>query len=153
MEKFPLNLHDLVPREMAFNLSTIENELHLCRWSLRVRAWATAKYTPEGLRDIFEKQQIEEIADMVWFMLKDDDKKLFGNEKNVFLDNVVTMQDQINIIKALLGSVGIGEPEIKQISKSMEAAGVKVETAEKADPADPKSKAPKKKIGAKSSTP
>lgn len=147
MNTFPIRLEDLVPKETAFELSQMPGQkLTLCRWSLRVRAWATAKYTPQGVKDIFEQQKIEEIADMAFFMLKEKD--VFGGLDS-FLDNIITIQDQIAVIKALLGAVGIGEPEIQQISEAVGDPG----KAKKVDPTDPKPKAPKKKIGAKSLTP
>jgi len=142
MEQIPLNLMDLVPKETTFILSTHpDKSFTLCRWSLRVRAWATAKYTPEGLKEIFEKQKIEEIADLAFFMLKD--KEIFKT-KDEFLDAISTIQDQINVIMALLGAVGIGEPEVKKIIKAVDAGAKTVDDILK--------KSPKRKIGAKSST-
>lgn len=145
MKHFPLNLADLVPTEAVFYLSdNPEKPITLCRWSLRVRSWATAKYTPEGLKEIFEKQKIEEIADMAFFMLKD--KTQFPN-KEAFLDAIVTITDQINIIKALLKTVGIGEPEVEKIIKSVNQAPSAEGEISKA----PKSKT-KRKTSAKSLT-
>lgn len=141
MDKMPLNLMDLVPKETEFTLSSDPaKKITLCRWSLRVRAWAIAKYTSQGLKEIFEQHKIDEIADMAFFMLKD--KELFKS-KDDFLDAIVTIQDQVDLIKALLGAVGIGEPEFKKIDEAMAKAG---------GAPGPLAKSPKKKIGAKSST-
>ena len=147
METLPISLEDLVPKESTFTLSTLPGKsFTLCRWSLRVRAWAIARYTSEGLKEIFDKQKIDEIAQMTWFMLKEKDAFPAGLDgEGGFLDNISSPRDQIGIITALLGSVGIGEPEIKKINDLVKSS--------KADPKDPKPKAPKKKIGAKSSTP
>lgn len=145
MDKIPLNIADLVPKETTFVLSSFpEKAFTLCRWSLRIRAWATSKYTTEGLRNIFQYQKIEEIADMAFFMLKEKDH--FGNSLDSFMENIVTLQDQIAIITALLGAVGIGEPEIEKINQS-----VKAEESKAVAPS-PKPKA-KRKTGAKSSMP
>jgi hypothetical protein len=143
MSQFPINLEDLVPVETNFTLDTLPGQTFtLCRWSLRVRAWAVAKYTSPGLKLIFEQQRIDEIAELTYFMLKD--KAAFGDSKDKFLDSVVSIGDQVRIIKALLGAVGIGEPEIKKITDSIKPED-RVETA-----ADPKPQA-KRKTGAKSS--
>lgn len=153
MNKFPINLEDLVPRETEFELSTQPGQkIKLCRWSLRVRSWAVNKYTSQGLKLIFEEQKIDEIAELTWFMLKDDDKKLFPGGLNDFLDNVVTIKDQIAIITALLGAVGIGEPEIKKITA---AVGIQKSAATLAAQNQPPTTPPKKskKTTAKSSTP
>lgn len=113
----PLDLFDLVPVEATFSLSERPNEVFtLCKWSLRIRAWATQRYTAEGLKIIFETQQIGEIADLAFFMLKE--KSAFKS-KDEFLECVVTLKDQIDLTKALLTTVGIGEPEIKKISDAV----------------------------------
>ncbi len=149
MKNFPLNLDDLVPREVTFTLSDDANKpITLGRWSLRVRAWATEKYTPEGLKEIFEKQKIEEIADMAFFMLKD--KTQFSN-KDAFMEAIVTIRDQITVIKALLGTVGIGEPEIEKLTKSAEAGLSAEQSVTMKEPVDPKTRT-KRPIGAKPST-
>ena len=143
MENIPLNLADLSPQEAVFTLSTKPGQTFtLCRWSLRIRVWASSKYTSQGLQEIFTKQMIEEIADMAWFMLKD--KPAFNNSQDTFFDSIVNVQDNINVFKALLQTVGIGEPEIKNIEAAMP----------KGTPS-PKPKAPAKKnkrTGAKSLT-
>jgi hypothetical protein len=139
----PFKLEDLVPKETSFTLSTAPGKTFtLCRWSLRVRVWAKEKYGSDQLKTIFEELRIDEIADMTFFMLKD--KEQFPGGKDEFLDLVTTTQDQINVVTALLGAVGIGEPEIKKIKDSM---------APKGETPDPKIKSPKKKTGAKSLTP
>jgi len=144
MKAMPLNLADLVPKETTFTLSTQPDKTFtLCRWSLRVRAWAIEKHGSEGLKDIFENQKIDEIADMAFFMLKD---KTEFKTKDEFLDSVSSVQDQVNVIKALLGAVGIGEPEMQKIQKEID------KNITKSAPENPLKKSPKK-IGAKSSTP
>lgn len=143
MEKLPFDLMDLVPRETTFTLSTLPDKpLTLCRWSLRVRAWASAKYTPEGLQNIFKTMKIEEIAEMAFFMLKEKDQ---FKSKDDFLDLIASMKDQFAVINALLGAVGIGEPEMKAVKEQLAKSA-------KESP-DPLAKSPKKRIGAKSSTP
>lgn len=115
----PLNIIDLVPKETAFSLSTFpDRTFTLCRWSLRVRAWAMEKYSSEELKEIFSGIKINEIADIAYFMLKEKD---FFKTKDDFLDAISSTQDSVNIITALTGSIGIGEPEIKQIQESIDA--------------------------------
>lgn len=144
MKTMPLQLTDLVPKETKFKLSDYpDKDFSLCRWSLRVRAWATDRYTSQGLKTIFETQQINEIADLAYFMLIDKD---FFTTKDNFLDAIITIQDQINIIKALLGAVGIGEPELEKLSASVE---IDKKEAQSPNVPSPKSK----KTGAKSLTP
>lgn len=122
MEKLPFNLTDLVPHEAQFELpdGLPGKTLTLNRWSLRVRNWATNKYGAEKLGLIFQEQRIQEIAEMAWFMLKEKDQ--FANNQEQFLDAVVSVQDQVNLIKALLAAVGIGEPEIEKIKAAIAEA-------------------------------
>lgn len=147
MEKFPINLADLVPKESTFTLSTLPGRsFTLCRWSLRVRAWATEKYTSAGLQKIFELQDINAIGTLAWFMLKEKDQfKSFGDEGG-FLDQIVSSQDQLNVILALLGAVGIGEPEMDAFKDS-------AKKLTGGNPEDPKSGTPEERTGERSSTP
>lgn len=85
-----------------------------------------------------------EIAEIAFFLLRD--KSPFKDE-NDFLDKILTIQDQINLIKAVLQTVGIGEPEIEKISASLPKKG------EDVDPKIPSPGPKKSKTGAKSSTP
>lgn len=118
MKALPLKLTDLVPKETKFKLSKYpDREFTICHWSLRVRQWATEKYTPQGIRKLFETQQINEIADIAYFMLIEKD---VFKTKDEFLDKIITIQDQVNVIKALLGGVGIGEPEIEKLNLEIE---------------------------------
>lgn len=116
-----------------------------------MRVWATEKYTSEGLQQIFEQQKIDQIADLAWFMLRDESKKFFQDSKSNFLDSVVTFDDQVKLIKALLETIGIGEPEIEKIATALGPEAVKGPN-EKAVPPGPKRQASKTKIGAKPST-
>lgn len=79
---------------------------------------------------------------MAFFMLKEKDA---FKTKDDFLDAICSMQDQLNVIMALLGAVGIGEPEMKKIQEA-------ADKNKKDGPPNPLVKSPKTKIGAKSST-
>ncbi len=156
METLPLNLFDLVPKETAFTLSTTgEKKFTLCKWTLRVRAWAVTTYGSAGLKELFEKQDIQKIADVAFFMLKEKDD--FGGNtpegRDNFLDAISTLPDQLSVINALLGAVGIGEPERKKVSDAMDDTNSLAAQAKGAANPAPKSPTSKTKTGAKSSTP
>ena len=109
---------DLVPRETKFKLSIHpDKEFTLSRWSLLVRTWATKKYTSTGLQQAFNTVDILIIADLAWFMSKD--KEFFGNSQDKFLDSITSMRDHVSIIEALLGAIGIGEPEIEKVRAAL----------------------------------
>ena len=130
MQTMPFSLADLVPKEVSFKLSTVEGETFtLRRWSLRVRNWAEDKYGSSGLNEAFSKLNIRVISDLTWFMLKDEDKQKFDNNSENFEDAISSVADQVAIVKACLGAVGIGEPEIKKIE-----ADIKKKTNPKSRP-------------------
>lgn len=117
MKNMPLSLQDLKPKMTTFQLEDFPTEkFTLCRFTLRVRAWVLERYTSKELQGIFEDQKINDIALISYFMLKEKEK---FPTLDSFLDSIVTIQDQISVMKALLGSIGIGEPEIEQINKSI----------------------------------
>lgn len=133
MKNVPFDLTSLIPRESTFTISGMPDKtLTLRKWSLRVRAWATEKYGHVGLQKVFAEQRINEIAELAWFMLKEKD--LFEDKIDNFLEAISSVQDQVNLIKALLAAVGIGEPEIDQIKKTIEKNTPKPDQTEGADP-------------------
>jgi hypothetical protein len=141
MNTLPLKLEDLEPKETTFTLSgTKDKKLTLCPFSLRIRAWCLNKYTPEGLQEIFEKQKILEIAEIAYYMLKEKEE---FNSLESFMDAILSIKDQINVITALLGAIGIGEPEIEKINNSLPQSKEEVK----------KKVILRKKTGEKSSTP
>lgn len=134
MSKLPLNINDLAPQEATFELSNLEGKkFTLGRWSLKTRAWAFDTYGPEKLKEIFEKQQILDLAAIAYYMLKEKDQ---FKSKDEFLDAVVTTQDILVVTKAILKTVGIGEPEIKKIVDAHERS-------QKKEPANPNRRRPK----------
>lgn len=116
MEKF--SLANLQPRMAKFKLSGIDKEITLSRFSLRVKIFISEKYGPENVQKIFEEKRLKEISEIAWFMLIE--KELFNNDLNKFLDEICTTSDQLNLITALLESIGIAEPELKEIQKSID---------------------------------
>lgn len=135
MKDFPLDLESLSPRESELVLSTQKDPIVLKVWSLRVRAWAFDKWGPAKLQEIFSKQQILPISEMAYFMLKDKDRFKTLEE---FQEAICTVQDQVNLSKALLASVGIGEPEIEKINTMIEKDKSKAAV-------DPNARGPKRK--------
>ena len=127
----PLKLQDLVPKETTFKLSDYPDQVFtLGRWTLRVRIWVLERYTPEQVQSIFKETKIEDIGKIAYHILKD--KGQFPTEES-FFDAVVSIQDQINLITALLGAIGIGEPEMDQIQKALNP---------ETEPADPNVQSP-----------
>lgn len=120
MKQINLSLEDICPAETNFHLDNFPNHVFtLSKWNLKVRSWAMKKYGPAELAQIFEKQKIEQIVDIAFFMLKD--KSLLTN-LDVFMENVCSPKDHLSIIVALLGAVGIGEAKLEEIKKAMGAA-------------------------------
>lgn len=127
MQNLPFRLEDLEPKETIFTLAGVIDDqgnprpLTLCRWSLRVRAWASAKFGgPEGLQAIFALKKIDQLTELAWFMLKD--KSAFVERDGltpyeVFLDSISSVKDQLDLVKALMGTVGMGEPEVQKLAE------------------------------------
>jgi len=123
-----LTIQDLVPQKANFKLKDIDHELTLKPWSLRVKTWAVEKYGAGELKKIMEKMQTIQIGEITFFMLTDECKALFKNDINNYLDAVQGVQDELAMHKALLHSMGLGEPEIEAL------ANTTIEAAELPDP-------------------
>ncbi len=122
-----LSILDLTPQSVEFNLSTVKETLVLKPWSLRVKAWAVEKYGAGNLKSIIEKMQTVQIGEITFFMLTDESKAIFKTVDNYF-DSIQSTRDELAVHKALLKSMGIGEPEIEEL------ANLVVEAAELPDP-------------------
>lgn len=114
MKTKPLLLEDLVPVEAEFKLSGFDQTLTLSKWSLRVRAWAFEKYGAENLQKFFENKDILKISEIAFFLLKD---KSQIKTLEQFQDLIVTIEDQVNLLKAVIKTIGVGEPQIDQLQK------------------------------------
>ena len=113
-----LNIQDLTPQKASFELSTMPGiTLQLCAWSLRVKAWAINTYGEGELQKIMTGMQTLKIAEITYFMLMPESKSHFKNVDEYF-ENIQKVSDEITVNKALLFSMGIGEPEIKRLTSN-----------------------------------
>ncbi len=137
-----MTLDDLNPQDTTLFLSTMPGiPIILERWSLYIRSWAMKRFTAQGLELILREQRVEEISELAFFMMKD--KSIFKTHDD-FMRAVVTIQDQLAVVTAMLGTIGIGEPKLEEIRTAMKK--------KEAESTAPKPLAPsQKKIGAKSS--
>lgn len=114
-EAMKLELSDLDPQKATLQLSgKPEKKYTLNRFTLRARTWLRQKYTPEKVKVIFENQSLPEISEIAYFLL--EEKADFPTIED-FQDACATQQDFINLIQAVLTTIGISEPVVKKISK------------------------------------
>lgn len=143
----PIDLESLLPQPAEFELASHPGKIfHLRKWTLKIKAWALAHYGEEKIATVFQRQDVVGMADIIFrFMLVDEDKLFFNNDLDTFMDSVVTTKDQYNIIKALVKTVGIGEPELKLIEESLKDpvnANAQVGPVKEGGDADPKPQRP-----------
>lgn len=129
-----ITLEELVPAESKLVLSKRPNTNYtLCEYSLRVKMWAKKRFGTQ-LKAMFDERDIESIAELVFFMLKS--KADFNRDggsgdpnqgyKDDFADlddffrNIVTIQDQYNIMTAVLETIGISQPILDDLKKDVE---------------------------------
>lgn len=109
------DLEDLKPEEATFTLSEKPGvKLTLCKFSLRVQIWTHQHFGKERLEGIFTDRAIPEMAEIVYFMLKD---KTEFPTLDAFMDGIVTQADRVSIISALMTSVGVSQPVIEKLAK------------------------------------
>lgn len=131
----PLDLDSLVPTEATFQISGHPNELQLKKWTLKVKQSAISFYGEQELGKIFTSQNVVKMSEIVYkFMLKAEFKAQFekiAEEKkgdpdaeiengfDAFLTAIVSPKDQAAVVKALVATIGIGEPELKIIEQAL----------------------------------
>lgn len=139
-EIMPLQLTDLVPQNASFTLSTMPDnadearvEIHTRRWSILVRKWAIEKFGAKVVQNAFSTLEINIISEIAFKMLSDESKKLFKDQDD-FLDKIVTIQDQLNLMTAISKNFGIGEPEMKKFMDAFKKEAPQKLEAEVPDP-------------------
>lgn len=152
-KKFPIDINTLNPVSAKFKLDAFEGEkFTLEPFSMYVRSWALKRWSAAELKKILEEARSLEMAEIAYFMLDDAGKARFPEMEN-FFKVVRSPRDQLDVINAVFLSVGVAEPDLKEIAAVLK----KVEDERKENAVDPKTKAPKKsktarKTGQKSST-
>lgn len=113
-----LTLDDLVPSESTFILSTKPGKVFTLRkFSLREQIWAKKHFGNEW-HLMFQPTDIERIAELSHHLLKD------ASEFPTFLDfaeSIVTVEDKLQVIKGMLGTIGISQPVIEKTNADEEA--------------------------------
>lgn len=109
-----LELNDLKPQLATFELSDKPGKTYtLAKFSLAKRIWCNQRFG-DKIGKIFEKQSLPELAELAHFLLLD--KADFPTFLE-FADSVVTVEDQIQVVKALLKTIGIDDALIKKLSE------------------------------------
>lgn len=110
-----LDLQDLRPAEAELELSEKPGKKYtLKKMSLAVQIWVNQRFGKDQIAAIFENTQIPELTEITHHLLKD--KTDFPTLES-FQECIVTQQDRINIIKAMLHVVGISQPVIDKLSR------------------------------------
>lgn len=107
-----LTLADLKPEESTFALSGAQGTVTLRRLSLAVNVWLEKHYTSEQLKDIFSNQKIGEMSRIVYYLVKD--KTQFPTLKS-FREAVITNEDRVAMMTAMIKSVGVAQPIIDKL--------------------------------------
>lgn len=112
-----LTLDDFSPEEANFKLKSKPGKTFtICPFTLRVRAWVTKTYGRDRFKEVLEKNEMEEIAKIIFFMLKD---KSEFKDIDDFMENVVTVNDYYELVTALTVSLGVSEPKQEEIKAAM----------------------------------
>lgn len=119
-----IKLEDLKPQFAPFTLSTFEGKtFHLKPFSLAAKTWATTKYgSIEKVNDLFKKSDLTALVDLFWYLLKE--KEEFGN-MTTFLESVLTVNDQVNLLNAVTLSLGVSQAQANELYKGMQEASSK----------------------------
>ena len=114
MNKMTIDLNDLLPQEAEFKLSKFPDKIYtVVEFSLYYQAWAKKRYGAD-LKTIFENQALPEISEMVHHMLKN--KNDFPTLED-FQKAILTQQDRVSVMQAVIKSIGLSQPIINQIAK------------------------------------
>lgn len=110
----PLELSDLKPVESSFVLSDHPGKkFTLRKFALDAQIWLQRAYQEDQIKEIFRDQKIKELSRIAYFLLKD--KSEFP-KLALFRQAIVTYQDRVALIAALIQTVGVSQPVIKKLN-------------------------------------
>lgn len=113
-----LDLNDLKPKECLLELSDFPGKKYTVKkFSLAMQIWMRDRFGPEGIGGIFKNQKLPEISEIVHHLLKDTSD--FPTLES-FQEAIVTQQDRVNVLTAVLETIGISQPVIKKLSDDAE---------------------------------
>lgn len=111
-----LTLADLKPSDAEFKLEMYPGKIFvLKRLSLDVNIWLEKNFTPEQIKDIFTHQKLGEMSRIAYYLLKDK-HAVFPKLKN-FREAIVTHDDRVELISAMIKTVGVAQPLIDELQK------------------------------------
>jgi hypothetical protein len=117
-KRYMINLDDLKPAEATFVLSEFPGKTFtLKKFSLAARIWVNQRFGKDNIPKIFERQSLSEISEIVFYLLKD---KATIPTLEDFQENIVTQKDNVAVMQALLTTIGISEPVIENLKKSID---------------------------------
>lgn len=135
-----LTLDDLCPQESVFSLSDKPGKIFkLKKFTLRDQIWAKQTFGPR-IATIFEKQELDGIAEIAFHQLVEKGEFIDPETKApsflVFAENIVTQKDKLDLLKALLATIGMSQPVIEKLAQMSKEAeekegGPKPEAPEK----------------------
>ena len=116
MKNNGLKFEDLIPQESTFTLSEKQGKVYILKkFTLADQIWAKREFG-DRLQAILETVDLEGIAKLVFHLLKN--KEEFKDELS-FMEVIVTPQDKINILKALLATIGVSQPILDKLEKDI----------------------------------
>lgn len=113
-----LNLNDLKPEEAVFELSEFAGQkFTLKKFSLNAQLWMNERFGVEQVKGIFENRRLAEISEVVFFLLKD---KSVITSLEQLREAIVTNQDRVAMMGALLKTIGISQPVMDKLKEDVE---------------------------------
>lgn len=109
-----LDLNDLQPAEAPFSLSNGKTYT-LKKFTLATQIWLQRKFGQENIQGIFTELKIPEISEIVFYLLKD--KQDFKTVEDL-QENIVTQKDRVELIQALLTTIGLSQPVLEKLNES-----------------------------------
>lgn len=130
-----MKLTDMKPKQSKFKLKQVEKELTLRPISLDDEIWLKEIYGDDGIQEVFENVNIEEISRIAFRLLITEDKKLFkirevtvvdenGEEGTFNIGGVKLLrtlifgwEEKLVVLNALLENIGYSRPEVEETPK------------------------------------
>jgi len=130
-----MKLTDMIPTESKFTLKKAKREFILNPINLSDEIWLKNEYGEDGIQEIFEKINIEEISRIVFRLMRVEDKEFFASKEVTIIDESGVKEtmilggvnllrtyisgwgEKLAILNSLLENIGASRPELKELEE------------------------------------
>lgn len=121
-----MDLSKLIPKETKFTLRQVPDaEFKMRPINLRDEIWLKDTYGEDGIKEVFENVNIQEICRIIFRLLDEESKKFFQKQDvNIIDENGEQITETLGGVQLLYSLISGWDEKIKLLNKLLENIGI-----------------------------